>query len=157
MPASRLRKLQLSDRADAVRLAADFHNASVYRHHRLALDKVDRLIEAALVRPDHFNVVLADSASDRLEGYLLAICHEQYFSNTLTVTDVGFYITPAYRTIGTARAMLKELEAWAFGEKKAEEIALGVSSGVADAATVRFYERLGYDRGFYGVIKQRSR
>ena len=157
MPASRLRKLAVGDFAGAIRLAADFHNASAYRHHALALDKIDALIQGALTRPDYFNVVLVDSATDQLEGYLLAVVHEHYFSNTLTVTDLGFYITPDYRTLGSARSMLLELEAWAFGVKKASEISLGISSGIADKAMVRFYERLGYDRGYHGVIKQRTR
>jgi RimJ/RimL family protein N-acetyltransferase len=155
MTGVRLRKLTPADTADAVRLAADFHNASVYRHHPLALDKVDALIGNALRHPDYFNVVLADAASNRVEGYLLALCHEHYFSYKKTVTDLGFYITEDYRTPFAARGMLKELEAWAFGVKQAGEIALGVSSGIADAATVRFYERCGFTRGWYGVIKAR--
>jgi RimJ/RimL family protein N-acetyltransferase len=155
MPASRLRRLLLKDTADAVRLAADFHNASAYRHHRLALDKVDALIGNAMTRPDYFNVVLADARADRVEGYLLAMCHEHYFSTARTVTDLGFYISPDYRNPMAARAMLQQLETWAFEIQKVSEISLGVSSGVADKAIVRFYERCGYTRGYYGVIKTR--
>lgn len=141
--------------ADAVRLAADFHNASAYRHHRLALDKVDQLVRNALMGGDYFNIVVADQTSDRVEGYLLAMCHEHYFSVARTVTDLGFYISEDYRTPFVARDMLRQLERWAFEVKKVQEISLGVSSGIADAAIVRFYQRMGYERGYYGVIKHR--
>lgn len=154
MPESRLRRFGFADWQDAVRLAADFHNASAYRRFPLALDKVDGILSNLIDNPDYFNVVLADAASDRIEGYLLAVCHEHYFSTMKMVSDVGFYIREDYRTPFAARAMVKALERWAFDDKHAAEITLGVSSGVADAAIVRFYERLGFDRGYYGVIKR---
>lgn len=155
MPASRLRRLQAGDQRDIVRLAADFHNDSAYRKLPLALDKVDKLFVACMTRADHFCVVLVDDVADRVEGYLVGICYEHYFSYEKTVSDLGFYIAEDYRSMQMVRQMLQLLESWAFGHMKAADVSLGVSSGIADKLTVRLYERMGYSRGFYGVIKSR--
>ena len=154
MPAARVRELEYGDLGDIMRLAAEFHAASVYRDYRLEPAKVRTLYEHALVLPSHRAIVAADSETDRPQGYLMGICFEHYFSNTLTVSDVGFYIAPAYRALGIARAMLKRFEAWAW-EQGAADISLGVSAGIADAGVVQLYERLGYARGVYTVVKKR--
>jgi RimJ/RimL family protein N-acetyltransferase len=138
-----------------MRLAADFHRESAYASHPLALAKVDELIVRAHTDSDRFCVVVADAVTDRMQGYLMAICHEHYFSYTKTVTDIGFYITEAYRSPAIARDMVRALERWAFHVKQASDISLGVSSGIADERIVRLYERLGYMRGFWGCIKSR--
>jgi len=155
MPASRLRRLQFGDQRDIMRLAADFHNESAYRGQPLVLDKIDALFQACLTRPDHFCVVVCDAASDRAEGYLAAVCHEHYFNHEKTVSDMGFYISEDYRSMQSVRQMLQMLESWAFSQMRAVDISLGVSSGIADKLIVRLYERMGYSRGFYGVIKSR--
>jgi len=147
--------LEWRDRADIVRLAADFHNESAYRSQPLSLDKIDALFQSCMVRTDHFAVVVADASSDRVKGYLVAVCHEHYFNKEKTVSDLGFYISEDYRSMQTVRQMLQMLESWAFGQMRAVDISLGVSSGIADKLIVRLYERMGYSRGFYGVIKSR--
>jgi hypothetical protein len=155
MPASRVRRLEAGDAAAIVRLAADFHNASAYRHLSLALDKIDRLFVDCMTRDDHLCVVAADAASNRAEGYLAVICHEHYFSYEKTISDVGFYISEDYRSMQIVRQMLQVMESWAFNTMRVPDISLGISSGIADKLIVRLYERMGYSRGYYGVIKSR--
>ena len=155
MPKAIVRHGLLKDIPGAMRLAADFHNASAYRDHPLDLAKVDQLVHRMLADPAYFCVALADSVTDEIHGYLLAMAHEHYFSKVRTVTDIGFYIEPEWRSPLAARSMVAQLEAWAFGEAGAADITLGISSGIADEATRRFFQRLGYDRGYYGVIKSR--
>ena len=75
----------------------------------------------------------------------------------MTCSDLGFYILPEWRNPFAARAMLARLERWAFVEREVADISLGVSSGVADEAIIRFYHRMGYTRGFAGLIKSRNR
>ena len=152
MPGARVRRLRLDDHADTMRLAAEFHAQTVYRDYPLSLAKVDRLFEQSLLSPDHRAVVAADTATDRMQGYLLGVCFEHYFSNTSTVSDLGFYVSPAWRSPQLARAMLRDLEAWAW-ERGARDISLGITAGIADPQVVRLYERLGYARGSYMVVK----
>jgi GNAT superfamily N-acetyltransferase len=147
----RIRQLRPSDHSDVMRLAADFHYASAYRRHTLALDKVDQLFELALHNPDYF-CAAAVNALDQVQGYLLAVCHEHYFSYVRTVTDIGFYIAEPYRTLRAVRLMLAMLEDWGRG-KGVYEISLGISSGIDDERVLHLYQRLGYNRGFHGMIK----
>ena len=154
-PDTLIRHLEPRDTVAAIGLARAFHAESAYAAMPLALAKVDQTIRAAMTDPDRYCVVLADKATDTIVGYLMAVVYEHYFSYTLTCSDLGFYIEPAYRNPFAARAMLVQLEHWAFVVKGVADISLGVSSGIADAAILRFYERLGYTRGYSGVIKSR--
>jgi ribosomal protein S18 acetylase RimI-like enzyme len=154
-PDTIIRHLEWDDVVGAIRLARAFHAESAYASMPLALAKVDSTILAALNDPDRYCVVLADRESNTIVGYLMAVVCEHYFSYTLTCTDLGFYIEPAYRNPFAARAMLVQLEHWAFVVKGVADISLGVSSGIADEAILRFYARLGYTRGYSGVIKSR--
>jgi len=147
-----VRDLAEADVADCVDLARQFHKESAYSGYPLAIDKVVALIDGALRNPDIFCTILA---SDRPVGYLLAMVHEHYFSHVLTCSDMGFYILPAYRQPLAARAMLKRLEIWAFMDKDAADITLGVSSGIADQEIIQFYHRMGYVRGVAGLVKSR--
>jgi len=155
MPAFRVRPLAFGDHRDIVRLAADFHAESAYRRLPLSLDKVDAMFNACLSRPDHFCCIVADAASDRAHGYLAAVCHEHYFSTAKTVSDMGFYIDEDWRSMQAVRQALQTFESWAFNHMEVCDITLGISSGIADKLIVRLYERMGYSRGFYGVIKSR--
>jgi GNAT superfamily N-acetyltransferase len=148
-----LRQLAPGDEAEAFDLARRFHAESVYRDHPLALAKVDALIRQAMADDDRWCCVAVSEGF--LVGYLMAVIHEHYFGYTRTCSDLGFYILPEHRSLWTARAMLERLEHWAFHVKRAEEINLGISSGIADAAIERFYRRCGYARGFSGMIKAR--
>jgi hypothetical protein len=138
-----------------MRLAAGFHAESAYCRFPLALAKVDSLIQKALASDDMICLVLQDDSNGSIHGYLMAMCHEHYFTYTRTVTDLGFYIEPKWRDPLAARAMLKLLEGWAFEIKHVADISLGISSGIADAAIERFYRRMGYTRGYSGMIKSR--
>lgn len=150
-----IRTLGVTDFDAAVDLARHFHAASAYAHLPLSLAKVDAIVEAALRDPNRICIVLASQPEDRIVGYLMAVVHEHYFSQALTCSDLGFWIEPGYRNLFAARDMLGKLERWAFGVKKVTDISLGISSGIADLAILRFYQRLGYTRGFSGVIKSR--
>jgi GNAT superfamily N-acetyltransferase len=150
-----IRRLQDSDHADAMRLAAAFHAESAYARFPLALAKVDELIQKALANDDMACFVLASPVDDSIHGYLMAICHEHYFSYSKTVSDLGFYIEPMHRDLFAARSMLQAIERWAFHVKHAADISLGISSGIADQAIERFYRRMGYQRGYSGMIKSR--
>ena len=152
---SYIRQLRADDLDGAMRLAAAFHAESAYSRFPLALAKVDDLVQKALSNDDITCIVLADLTDDSIHGYLMAICHEHYFSYTKTVSDLGFYIEPMHRDMIAARSMLQALERWAFHVKHAADISLGVSSGIADAAIIKFYQRMGYTRGFAGLIKSR--
>ena len=90
-----------------------------------------------------------------MQGYLMGVCFEHYFSNTLTVSDLGFYVAEAWRSPQLARSMLKDLEAWAWS-MGAADISLGVTAGIADPQVVKLYERLGYARGQYMVVKRQA-
>lgn len=155
-PELAIRRLAEADAVQAVGLARAFHAASAYSHLKLSLAKVDAIVEAAIHDPDRFCTVLVTVQDDALVGYLMAVVHEHYFSQALTCSDLGFWIEPAHRTPFAARTMILELERWAFGVKRVNDISLGVSSGIADAGILRFYERMGYTRGFSGVIKSRQ-
>jgi len=147
-----VRDLEAGDIDDCLDLARLFHGESAYASYPLAIGKVVALIEGALDNPDMYAIVLA---GDSVVGYLLGMIHEHYFSHVLTCSDLGFYILPAYRQPLAARAMLRKLEAWAFIDKGAMDITLGVSSGIADAEIIQFYHRMGYARGVAGLIKSR--
>lgn len=154
MPSS-IRPLRSDDIGEAVRLARAFHAASAYAGLPLSIAKVDALCQNAIAGGDYFCVVL--DTGDGLGGYLMGIAYEHHFSTERTVSDLGFWIEPQHRSPFAARAMLAELERWAFHVKQVGTLNLGVSSGIADADVVRFYRLLGYSRTFTGMIKDATR
>lgn len=62
---------------------------------------------------------------------------------TLSAVDILFYVKPEYRGTRVAIKLVKAWESWAI-EQKCTEVALGTSSGINTARTVRFYERMGF-------------
>jgi GNAT superfamily N-acetyltransferase len=151
----RLRRLRDSDIGEAIDLARAFHAESAYCSMPLAIAKVADLVQRALTDKEMWCTVVIDSENDAVVGYMMAICHEHYFSYTRTCTDLGFYILPRHRTANIARDMLTALEGWAFHVKQVADISLGISAGIANEGIERFYKRCGYTRGYSGMIKTR--
>lgn len=142
-----------ADMHDLIGLGRAFHEESWYRDMDLSIAKLVQLIEGAIAGDPYFGYVAIDK-SNRPIGYAMALCHEHYFGTDLTVTDLGIYLLPEYRSPLVAATLVRELEEWAFEHMGAKDINLGVSSGIADERIVRFYERLGFGKNWFGVSKK---
>lgn len=59
--------------------------------------------------------------------------------------DISVYVKPMHRGTLAAKKMLQRGESWAAG-RGAEEMLLGISTGIRAQRTEHFYERLGYRR-----------
>lgn len=88
----------------------------------------------------------------RLIGMVGGIVIEHYFSSAKFSMDFVVYVAPAERGSSVAVRLITAYEAWAL-ERGAEEIGLGVSTGVEQERTVNMYERLGYKVASYTMIK----
>lgn len=148
-----IRPAELCDIGPVVYLGSLFHQESWHRDFNFAPDKLTALIERVLIDPNMAGWV-AVTPDGLPVGYAAAIAAEMYFSRDRNVTDLGVYLMPEYRDFFIARELIRRLEAWAWAQPGVVCIDLGISSGVADARISRFYERLGYTKGFFGVSKK---
>lgn len=89
---------------------------------------------------------------DQIVGFIAGVVVEQFLSLDLFACDIGVFVLPEFRGGSCFVRLVKTFENWA-KEKGAQEIQLGVSTGVHPEQTVRMYERLGYKMSSYGLIK----
>ena len=90
--------------------------------------------------------------NEQIVGFIAGVVVEQFLSHDTFACDIGVFVLPEFRGGSYFLRLVKTFENWA-KEKGAQEIQLGVSTGVHPEQTVRMYERLGYKMSSYGLIK----
>ncbi len=148
-----VRPFAFQDIGPALHLAVLFHRESWQREFNFDPRKVQELMENVLIHPDMAGFVLVKDGGLPV-GYVAGVASEMYFGRDRNVSDMGLYIKPDYRDFFAARELIKHLENWAWQQPRVKEISLGISAGIAQPEIVRFYERLGYTKGYYGVSKK---
>lgn len=111
-------------------------------------EKAQQLIEALIARGGAF---VADIGGT-LVGMFGGVVVEHFFSTTKMACDVVLYVTPEYRGTRIAPRLVHAFERWAI-EAGADELVLGVSTGIEADRTASLYERLGYERSGITLTK----
>lgn len=97
-------------------------------------------------------IVLVADGADRLVGMAVGLVMQRPWDEVLMATDLVIYVTPEARGGTAFLRLVRAFETLAV-ELGAQEIVLGVSTGIATEHTVGMYQRLGYSRASIGVIK----
>jgi GNAT superfamily N-acetyltransferase len=80
---------------------------------------------------------------DRPIGFMAVGAVAMLFSASQTVDDLALYVVPDRRGTTAALRLLRMMEPWAKA-MGAKAIRMGVTTGINQAQTVKFLERLGY-------------
>jgi len=88
-----------------------------------------------------------------ITGMTVGIIAQRWFSDDVFLSELTMYVRPAHRGGSTFRRLVKALEDWAAGQG-IQDMALGVSTEIHPEATVRMYQRLGYELAGYSMVKR---
>lgn len=129
------------------------------RYSRLSFSvkKVDKLLremtEGTLISDAPGGVFVAEKEGQVI-GVLGGYVTQPFFSDDKIATDYTFYIQPGHRRKGRAAVQLiRAFEVWA-RDNGATDIIPGTTTMIDADATVRLYEKLGYVKYGYTLIKR---
>lgn len=91
-----------------------------------------------------------------LVGMIAGALVDELVTDGCYVTDMAVYVTPEKRGSSIFPRMARVFEDWAFNEVGADEVLLGISTGVHPEKTVYVYERLGYTMTGQALIKSKE-
>lgn len=96
--------------------------------------------------------ILVADLDGELIGMFIGVISERWFSDDKFVTDLTLYVKPEHRGGSSFLRLIKAFEAWA-ASQGVHDIAIGVSTEIHAARTVRAYEVLGYRLAGYTMVK----
>lgn len=119
-----------------------------YSKHGFAVHKAVELINRLV----ELGGLFVATDGDTIVGFFAGVVSEHFLSHDKCASDIGIYVLPEYRGTTAFPRLIYAFETWA-QEQGANELVLGVSTGVHPELTVRMYERMGYTMASYGLIK----
>lgn len=137
-----IRPATVEDIPVIVELGSKLHIESSYRCHAFNKDKVAKLMESLIVGGEYGVVFVAEIDGEIIGGIAGGI-DEWWFGDTLHAFDFSFFIAPEYRGGSAAFRLLLAFQEWA-KIRGAVEIDIGISTGIHEDKTERFYEKMGY-------------
>lgn len=153
-----VRPATVADIPEMVAMGRALHDESP-RYARLGFDqeKVEQLIRSMVVGTlvtDPTGGALVAEKGGKLVGMIGGFIASPFFSRDKFASDYTFYVRPEQRRRGRAAiALMRAFEAWA-AEQGAVDILPGISTMIDAESTVSFYEKLGYERYGYAMIKR---
>ncbi len=138
-----VRPWQAGDRETLLRLCQRLLGESAYaflpRDESKLLERIDTYLG------DHDRrCALAALENGVIIGLLAGYISEYAFCHERIACDEIIYVIPERRGTGAAPRLLRALWEWA-RERRARELAMGISSGIDPARTGRFFERMGLE------------
>ena len=106
------------------------------------------LIEGRLV-----GSVLVAEKSGEIVGMVAALVVEHFFGAQKTASDLGVYVAPEHRGGSVAVKLVRALEQLVRAAG-AVDLTLGVSTEIMAERTADLYERLGYRRSGFSMLKE---
>jgi len=137
-----IRPVVKEDVEGCVKLGAAMHRESSYRKLKYDDQKVVDLAYACIFHPNDY-LGLVEEKNGRLVGMFCGMITPYFFGPNKIASDLVLYVDKANRGGTTAFKMVKAYEDWAL-RNGADQIMLGVSTGVSEKRTVALYKRLGY-------------
>jgi len=131
------------DLSTIVSMARAMHAESPrFSHTNFNPGKVAALAQRLCVENPRGAVFIAHDGGG-VVGMMAGSVAEHFFGFSLTAFDFALYVRPEHRGGSVAVRLVKAFEEWARAAG-AEDIALGISTGVHADRTKQLYERLGY-------------
>ena len=152
-----VRTFQRKDFARLLELADDMRVESP-KYRNLGIDN-EKLLELGALCVDRADymcglVAIIRKGAENIEGFFLGCCTEFYFNHNKNASDLALYVPQTRRGGVAAVALIKGYEDWAEGVG-AQEMSLGITTGVNEDKTVGMYEKLGFKRS--GIICTKKR
>ena len=76
-------------------------------------------------------------------GLFMGMIHPQWFTATLEMSELMFWVRADYRTTPLAKQLIKVMEEWAI-PRGAKKLFMAAGSGYETERVEKFYKRLGY-------------
>jgi GNAT superfamily N-acetyltransferase len=135
-----------------VELGRELHLESRYAWLPFEDGKVRESIYSFLGDPQYKCGLVAEE-NGVLIGALAGYLADYFFCNSTVASDAMFFVARSHRGSMAAGALLRAFREWA-KSRGAQELCIGVSSGIDEDKTGVFYEVLGLTRGAV-IYKQR--
>lgn len=114
--------------------------------------KCEAVIRALLTGQVAGSVFVAEK-NHAIVGMAAGFVVEHFFGDEKTASDLAVYVTPEERGGSIAIKLIRAFE-HAVRAAGAVELTLGISTEIAAERTVDLYERLGYRRSGYSMLKE---
>jgi len=97
-------------------------------------------IQICVLSAEHFVVVV--ELDGEIEGALIGVTHQLWYSRKKQAADLFFYVTEKGR--GWGAKLMRRFISWSKENRGVKEIMLGINSGIGDKDRTRtLYERMG--------------
>lgn len=142
-----IRAMRPEDAPELVRLGQVLHDTSSYAALPFNAEKVETFL-LGLTTLDN-GVVYVAEVDGRIVGGMAGGIVDQWFADYKTAFDYSVFIDPKYRNGLTSLKLLHAFFEWA-KTKGADEIRLGITTGLHLQGTSEFYRWLGFE--YTGVM-----
>ena len=136
-----IRVAEQKDIESLVEFGRLLHKESSYSNGSYVDDKVRDLMSGLI--GSEYGAVFVSEIDGRVIGAFAGGITEHWFSNDLHAFDYSFYVLPDFRGGSSAYRLLLAFEMWARA-KGALEIDIGITTGIQEEKTQRFYEKMGF-------------
>jgi len=149
-------KVRFAERADRdalIALALENRHEIAYAPVDVCMARVEQTLSGLFERNQGSHVVLlVQTDAGELVGLLMGCVERYFYSDALQAQLIQWYVKPAYRGTSAAPRLVKAFVAWA-RTRGANDVFMGISSGLNVHLTHRLMQRLGfaYLGGNYGV------
>ena len=140
-----IRPLNIEDENEMTRvldIAESFHAESEFSYHPFSRQKVERLLQS-LSKQQSGYVRIAE-IDGMIEGGMVCLINEPYYSEAAIVQDMGLFINPSKRGNRVAAMLVEDMIKWSI-QNNASEVWLGVTAGIENEAAGKLYEHFGFE------------
>ena len=136
-----IRKAVSQDVSQIVDLCKEAHEESKITTAPLDPKTLRTNVQICVLSAEH--LVLVVEVDDKIEGLIIGVTHQLWYSRKKQATDLFFYTSQRIRGDGWGTKLMRRFIGWAKDNPGVKEIMLGVSSGIETDRTKTMYERMG--------------
>ena len=136
-----IRKAVNQDVSKIVELCKKAHEESKITTAPLDPKTLRTNVQICVLSAEH--LVLVVEIDDNIEGMIIGVTHQLWYSRKKQATDLFFYTSKSIRGDGWGAKLMRRFISWAKENSGVKEIMLGVSSGIETDRTKTLYERMG--------------
>lgn len=143
-----VRAMREDDLIQAIDLGEDVHRQSNYAHMFYDKQYLAQWARAAIKDPDFCLLTAEQEYPGRapyMTGFFVGCVQPLYFNGKKQAVDLILFAVNDKRGMLAAKYLIEDFEKWALG-KGAVIIDLGITTGIREERTEKFYEALGYKR-----------
>lgn len=112
-----------------------------YAGVQLDLDHTRQMLQVYIGLPDL--AIFFSEVDGEIVGLFIGMVHPQWFTPTLEMSELMFWVRSDYRSTPLAKRLIKTMEEWAI-PRGAKRLFMAAGSGYETERVEKFYRRLGY-------------